>query len=197
MENKRDRHFTEEEIKDKIVQSAEGMEVPDSLKPENIEKKLAQKKRTPVYGIIAAAACCCLVVGAVALSGRGMMQDKEAQKVAEKAVDDTGAESTAALASAKDYDLIYEYVQAADEGAAKCGTEMADGAALYSGEKAGADQAVSHSDTNVRTDGVGEGDTVKTDGKYLYIMSMDQVKILNIESEEMQEVSTISMDQTD
>ena len=38
MENKRDRHFTEEEIKDKIVQSAEGMEVPDSLKPENIEK---------------------------------------------------------------------------------------------------------------------------------------------------------------
>lgn len=44
MENKRDRHFTEEEIKDKIVQSAEGMEVPDSLKPENIEKKLAQKK---------------------------------------------------------------------------------------------------------------------------------------------------------
>ena len=30
MENKRDRHFTEEEIKDKIVQSAEGMEVPDS-----------------------------------------------------------------------------------------------------------------------------------------------------------------------
>ena len=54
MENKRDRHFTEEEIKDKIVQSAEGMEVPDSLKPENIEKKLAQKKkkRTPVYGIV-------------------------------------------------------------------------------------------------------------------------------------------------
>ncbi|MFQ7526419.1 MAG: hypothetical protein ACLRMN_01380 [Mediterraneibacter gnavus] len=55
MENKRDRHFTEEEIKDKIMQSAEGMEVPDSLKPENIEKKLAQKKkkRTPVYGIVA------------------------------------------------------------------------------------------------------------------------------------------------
>ena len=117
MENKRDRHFTEEEIKDKIVQSAEGMEVPDSLKPENIEKKLAQKKkkRTPVYGIVAAAACCCLVVGAVALSGRGMMQDKEAQKAAEKAADDTVAESTAALASAKDYDQIYKYVQAAAE----------------------------------------------------------------------------------
>lgn len=45
MENKRDRHFTEEEIEDKIVQSAEGMEVPDSLKPENIEKKLAQKRK--------------------------------------------------------------------------------------------------------------------------------------------------------
>ena len=32
MENKRDRHFTEEEIKDKIVQSAEGMEVPENLR---------------------------------------------------------------------------------------------------------------------------------------------------------------------
>lgn len=43
------------------------------------------------------------------------MQDKEAQKVAEKAADDTVAESTAALASAKDYDQIYKYVQAAAE----------------------------------------------------------------------------------
>lgn len=200
MENKRDRHFTEEEIKDKIVQSAEGMEVPDSLKPENIEKKLAQKKkkRTPVYGIVAAAACCCLVVGAVALSGRGMMQDKEAQKAAEKAADDTVAESTAALASAKDYDQIYKYVQAAaGEEEIMYGTGGADGAALYTGEKAVADQAVSHSDTNVRTEGVGEGDVVKTDGKYLYIMSMDKVQILNIESEEMKQVGTISMDAND
>ena len=200
MENKRDRHFTEEEIKDKIVQSAEGMEVPDSLKPENIEKKLAQKKkkRTPVYGIVAAAACCCLVVGAVAFSGRGMMQDKEAQKAAEKTADDTVAESTAALASAKDYDQIYEYVQAAaEEEEIMYGTGGADGAALYTGEKAVADQAVSHSDTNVRTEGVGEGDIVKTDGKYLYIMSMDKVQILNIESEEMKQAGTISMDAND
>ena len=188
MENKRDRHFTEEEIKDKIMQSAEGMEVPDSLKPENIEKKLAQKKkkRTPVYGIVAAAACCCIVVGAVAFSGRGMMQDKEAQKAAEKTADDTVAESTAALASAKDYDQIYEYVQAAAE----------EEEIMY-GEKAVADQAVSHSDTNVRTEGVGEGDIVKTDGKYLYIMSMDKVQILNIESEEMKQAGTISMDAND
>ena len=200
MENKRDRHFTEEEIKDKIMQSAEGMEVPDSLKPENIEKKLAQKKkkRTPVYGIVAAAACCCIVVGAVAFSGRGMMQDKEAQKAAEKTADDTVAESTAALASAKDYDQIYEYVQAAaEEEEIMYGTGGADGAALYTGEKAVADQAVSHSDTNVRTEGVGEGDIVKTDGKYLYIMSMDKVQILNIESEEMKQAGTISMDAND
>ena len=30
MENKRDRQFTEEEIKDKIMRSAEDIEVPDS-----------------------------------------------------------------------------------------------------------------------------------------------------------------------
>ena len=185
MENKKDRQFTEEEIQDQIMQSAEEIEVPDSLKPENIEKMLAKKKkrRTPVYGMVAAAACCCLVVGAVALSGRSMVGEKTAQEVAK---------------GAKDYEQIYEYVQAAaDEDTARYDTGIADGAALYSEEKAVADQAVAHSDTNVRTESVGEGDFVKTDGKYLYIMSMDRVQILNIESEEMKEVGTISMDPTD
>ncbi len=51
MENKRDRHFTEEEIKDKIMQSAEGMEVPDSLKPENIEKKTGTEKEKTDTGL--------------------------------------------------------------------------------------------------------------------------------------------------
>ena len=199
MENKRDRQFTEEEIKDKIIRSAEDIEVPDSLKPENIEKKLAQKKkkRTPVYGMIAAAACCCLVVGAAALSGRGIVGEKKAQEVTEE-TRDTATGAVLSLASAKDYEQIYKYVQAAaDEDTVRYDTGMADGAALYSEEKAAADQAVTHSDTNVRTEGVGEGDIVKTDGRYLYIMSMDQVQILNIESEEMKEVGTISMDQTD
>ena len=199
MENKRDRQFTEEEIKDKIMRSAEGMEVPDSLKPENIEKKLAQKKkkRTPVYGMIAAAACCCLVVGAAALSGRGIVGEKKVQEVTEE-TRDTATGAVLSLASAKDYEQIYKYVQAAaDEDTARYDTGMADGAALYSEEKAAADQAVTHSDTNVRTEGVGEGDIVKTDGKYLYIMSMDKVQILNIESEEMKQAGTISMDAND
>ena len=199
MENKRDRQFTEEEIKDKIMRSAEDIEVPDSLKPENIEKKLAQKKkkRTPVYGMIAAAACCCLVVGAAALSGRGIVGEKKVQEVTEE-TRDTATGAVLSLASAKDYEQIYKYVQAAaDEDTARYDTGMADGAALYSEEKAAADQAVTHSDTNVRTEGVGEGDIIKTDGKYLYIMSMDKVQILNIESEEMKQAGTISMDAND
>lgn len=199
MENKRDRQFTEKEIKDKIMRSAEDIEVPDSLKPENIEKKLAQKKkkRTPVYGMIAAAACCCLVVGAAALSGRGIVGEKKVQEVTEE-TRDTATGAVLSLASAKDYEQIYKYVQAAaDEDTARYDTGMADGAALYSEEKAAADQAVTHSDTNVRTEGVGEGDIVKTDGKYLYIMSMDKVQILNIESEEMKQAGTISMDAND
>lgn len=191
MENKKDRQFTEEEIQDQIMQSAEAIEVPDSLKPENIEKMLAKKKkrRTPVYGMMAAAACCCIIVGAAALSGREAVQEKEAEKVAEVTAD----RSDSQMASAKDYEQIYEYVQAAkadDIGAA-------DGAALYSGEKAIADHGSVYSDTNVRTEGVGEGDIVKTDGKYLYIMSMDQVQILNIQSEEMKEAGKISMEPTD
>ncbi|MDO4440332.1 MAG: beta-propeller domain-containing protein [Eubacteriales bacterium] len=197
MENKKDRQFTEEEIQDQIMQSAEAIEVPDSLKPENIEKMLAKKKkrRTPVYGMVAAAACCCIIVGVAALSGREVVQEKEAEKIAEVTAD----QSDSQMASAKDYEQIYQYIQAAakEETSTYAGGSAGD-MALYTAEKAvSEDQGVAHSDTNVRTEGVEEGDTVKTDGKYLYIMSMDQVQILNIESEEMQEVGKISMDPND
>ena len=106
-----------------------------------------------MYGMIAAAACCCLVVGAVALSGRGIVGEKKVQEVTEE-TRDTATGAVLSLASAKDYEQIYKYVQAAaDEDTARYDTGMADGAALYSEEKAAADQAVTHSDTNVRTEG--------------------------------------------
>ena len=53
-----------------------------------------------------------------------------------------------------------------------------------------------YSQTNVREAGVDEGDVVKTDGKYLYILKSDSsVKIVDIQSSEMKLVSTVSLDQ--
>ncbi len=53
-----------------------------------------------------------------------------------------------------------------------------------------------YSRTNVREAGVDEGDVVKTDGKYLYILKSDSsVKIVDIQSSEMKLVSTVTLDQ--
>ncbi len=53
-----------------------------------------------------------------------------------------------------------------------------------------------YSQTNVREAGVDEGDVVKTDGKYLYILKSDSsVKIVDIQSSEMELVSTVTLDQ--
>ena len=53
-----------------------------------------------------------------------------------------------------------------------------------------------YSQTNVREAGVDEGDVVKTDGKYLYILKSDSsVKIVDIQSSEMKLVSTVTLDQ--
>ena len=41
-------------------------------------------------------------------------------------------------------------------------------------EEAAADMTADHSDTNVREEGVGESDTVKTDGRYIYSLTADQ-----------------------
>ena len=55
--------------------------------------------------------------------------------------------------------------------------------------------ASGYSDTNVREEGVGEADIVKTDGKRLYIVNNQQIQIVGIEKEEMERLSTIRLDQ--
>ena len=56
--------------------------------------------------------------------------------------------------------------------------------------------SIDYSQTNVREAGVDEGDVVKTDGKYLYILKSDSsVKIVDIQSSEMELVSTVTLDQ--
>ena len=70
----------------------------------------------------------------------------------------------------------------------------ASGSALNSGSAASAgDSGNSYSDTNVREEGVGEADIVKTDGSSLYIVNSQAVEIVGIESAEMEELAEIRM----
>ena len=111
------------------------VDVPSSLEPEAIEKMLEkrQKERSRKYrwkyAGIAAAACLCLAVGITAgvrygnsgnnagTATEGSSADRSALETAESEgnVSDTASSGTASgegtqIASAKDYDEIYEYV---------------------------------------------------------------------------------------
>ena len=122
------------------------------------------------------------------------------------------------IKTAENYDEVYAYIEAenkrlqemqknAEESYAvmddAADTGMSGGSARTESalkESASADTAKQesgvsdYSDTNIREEGVGEADIVKTDGKRLYIVNGRQIQIVGIEQEEMEHLSTIRLD---
>lgn len=223
-------HVTEEQFEDEkdrkigneLREEADKIEVPDKLKPERIELMLREhteqkvKRWKPIYTAIAAA-CCAVIVGGTAV---GVQLDKKSDSnytaSAKEKTKSKNTEKAAAgtqIASAKDYDEVYDYVKAQEESQS---VQARGGAATYSAEGASMDsssekavassdtsvmQAVDsgvtasdYSDTNVREDGVGEGDIVKTDGKNLYTMYNNRIEIVNIEKQNMEQAATIRLE---
>ena len=54
----------------------------------------------------------------------------------------------------------------------------------------------SYSETNVRQEGVDEGDTAKTDGTYLYVLKdkSDQIAIIDTRDNRMKQTATITVE---
>ena len=223
-------HVTEEQFEDEkdrkigneLREEADKIEVPDKLKQERIELMLREhteqkvKRWKPIYTAIAAA-CCAVIVGGTAV---GVQLDKKSDsnytassKEKTKSKNTEKAAEGTQIASAKDYDEVYDYVKAQEESQS---VQARGGAATYSAEGASMDsssekavassdtsvmQAVDsgvtasdYSDTNVREDGVGEGDIVKTDGKNLYTMYNNRIEIVNIEKQNMEQAATIRLE---
>ena len=208
--------MTEEE---KIPESLK----PDNI-GKLLEKQKSKKifHWRPAY-TIAAAACSVLIIGLAALGGvlqknngsaggQAALTDSTGEKKAESAVSADGV-----IASAKDYDEVYKYIEAerkhneesysmergTDGGFGSTGagsTESSESAKSTRGadtdSQAAADRAsgTSYSDTNIREEGVGEGDIVKTDGKNLYILNGQRVQIVSIEKKEMKQLATIRLE---
>ena len=233
-ENKRTNTGGNDLMEDKLRELTEDTQVPASLEPEQIEKMLLKKKKEKTaryrrkYAGIAAAACLCLAVGVTAAltgqrgddssSGAGAEIGSETGNAGE-AAEGESTESETKIASAADYDQIYDYIQAElkyQEKQAKkqarmySGGTVSDGgeiasaysAAMDSGSAqnaaaySGADSTGTsgYSDTNVREESVGEADVVKTDGSRLYVMSGNRVEIVDIASEEMEEIAAVTVD---
>lgn len=232
-EQKTDEHKIEEQVEKQAVEEqiremADDVEIPESLKPENIEKMLTEKggkkpfRWKAAYSAVAAAACCVIVVGIAAfgggLGGHKDMSNTESTSAADaggtneaKADAESSGTSDTVIASAGDYDEIYKYIEAekksqeelqkqysvdsAADGSASnfARTESAESKADTSAAGA-ADSGASYSDTNIREEGVEEGDIVKTDGKNLYILNGQKVQIVNIENKEMKEMASIRLE---
>lgn len=206
----------EEDMLRQIRGMADDIRVPPALEPDAVEQMLEKRKKEKNrryrwrYIAGAAAACVCLgvgITGAVLNFGGGSSGSDSAQSTtaSESASDNGVAQSR--IASAKDYDEIYQYIReerrrsergtgffgngaVAEDSASSA--DMASGAGSYSG--AGTSSA-GYSDTNVREEGVGEADIVKTDGGNLYIAGENTVKIVGITDPQMQEYSTIRLDE--
>lgn len=126
--------------------------------------------------------------------------------------------SSDTLETATDYDEVYTYLQSyqdeldsssvtgsTDNGIVMYSTETADSGARTDSSSSSSDSSTtsaravdtSFSDTNVRTEGVGEADIVKTDGSYLYTLKANsqEISIVDIQSDQMKVVSDISLNE--
>ena len=169
----------EKNVMDRIRKATDDVEVPDRLKPERMQEVLEgkkPKKRLQIYRIGLLAAACLAVVSGILL----WMSSKEDLAVGINRSQNGGKEKISdnkQIASAENYEQIYDYIKeyqdrmeiqersstTYDIGSMEM--ESSEDSAATSGSYSG-----DYSQTNVRQEGVDEGDIVKTDGRYLYVV---------------------------
>lgn len=149
-------------------------------KLENIEKLIEgkkQKKRFRPYQIgLVAAACVAVTAGAIA-----WQYGKQTEAPGASGSSDQKISDSKKIQTAKSYEEVYNYIKKSQDNAgtalyARGGKEIAvqdsaseAGSPPASTESSSAMSATGFSETNVRQEGVDEGDIAKTDGTYLYV----------------------------
>lgn len=207
----------EEDMIEQIRKESEDTQIPDSLRPNQIEKQLSERpkkyhwKKRYTAGL--AAACCLLVCGAV------LGTQKNLQRVSPVEKQDTATDQAESsdIQTAKSYDQIYEYLQAnqddqygiddgmleqnvvtesAEDSASMKSTASADRSAAQSSKASG---EAAYSETNVRQDGVDEADVVKTDGRYLYTLKDNgsSVSIVDTVNGKLKEAASVRVEEDD
>ena len=186
-------------IKKLIDEQTDKLEVPASLQPEAVVERLeekAKKKRRSYYKKAAAFAACGVVVlgiGAVGMWNRLSPDDGETlYKTADKGEKTESGEVTAGrIDTAEDFDQIYGFIKAErdaqEKDAAAYGAEknaVSDTASSAQTMEADSTGGAGYSDTNIRQDGVGEGDIAKTDGERLDILNNQTIEIVGIEQDD-------------
>ena len=193
----------EKRLEQDLRQMADDVILPDSLEPEAIQKMLQARQEEKQQGSkaknrkknwkrivpIAAAACVCVVVGAT-------VGIKQINKGNNKTLDAATIASTA-----KDYKEIEKCIKEYNKQMARDNNSMAIGlyesassADAATAESSNVSDTGGYSDTNVRENGVGEADIVKTDGKNIYTLCRSVVTITAIDNGAMEKLASIEQD---
>ena len=175
----------EQDLLYKIEVGSENVVVPDSLKPENMKKKLEQhaweerrRKRRRQWKFAGAAAACVVLVAGIAVY-QNQMKLNETGSTVTKSVDSSDSVVAESVEKcpvnkgeqenqkyyAKSYKEIRKYIEASEK------EETAKGSTKE--QLLCADATGDYSNTNVRQEGVDEADVAKTDGRYLYVLEDD------------------------
>ena len=202
----------EKRLEPDLRQMADDVILPDSLEPEAIQKMLQARQEEKQQGSkaknrkknwkrivpIAAAACVCVVVGAtvgIKQINKGNNKTLDAATIA-SAADQT--ETTQTLTTAKDYKEIEKCIKEYNKQMARDNNSMAIGlyesassADAATAESSNVSDTGGYSDTNVRENGVGEADIVKTDGKNIYTLCRSVVTITAIDNGSMEKLASI------
>ena len=166
---KKQNGYCEQDMVDQIARLSENTEVPDSLRPENIEQLLKgkkQKKHFHSYRIgLAAAACVAVVAGIIVWQSGRMHPGMTDAKRLSAGNTERKISGSRKIRTAESYDEIYKYIKRSqgDEGIAmyaRSGNETSAAADAGSGNEtstAAMDADGGYSQTNVRQSGVDEG----------------------------------------
>ena len=150
-------------------------------------------------------ACACLIIGLFTGCGASLAQGADPSESPSPSASPSGSDADE-LAFAESYDDIYEAIQNAmtsgygypgygaardtittDGGAASSAPMPAPDAENGTMEMGGKND---YSETNVQVEGVDEGDIVKTDGEYIYVLREDELIIFKADGASTVRVST-------
>ncbi len=230
----------EQDVLNKVRQKTADVEVPESLRPDNVRQMLEEKSDEKTQGggrrkivrirrMSALAAACVAVVIGIAVwrtSETGNMTSPGRGGADMKIQEEYPIDEGETIARANSYDQVYDYLEEYQNWQKKMersyvtqnsfDVDIADGGASggianyaetenIAEDAATADSAPAevksaadsseYSETNVRQEGVDEGDVVKTDGTYLYVLEDEgnEIAVVDTRNQDMKRVASIDV----
>lgn len=186
----------EKEIMDSIRRQTENIEIPERLRPSAVEEQIMKRQkreRRKRYRYALAAAACLGILGIAYIQTNegNTPRNKIISPIVEK------VHKSDKLQMANSYEEIYQLVKGPGQryGHEIALEEEAKGTPEASVENSKNTES-SYSKTNTRTENVDEGDIVKTDGRYLYVVKEEGngIGIVDTEGNKLEQITEITLE---